>query len=346
MVIRTDEGRTIPGVIIIDGRIKTLKEFFQATLVLFNSTETFVLREMQASIELPPGLTPVRSGLGTDVTAINTEGDIDQVLIGEIGPGGTGIGQFIFRGDAMGTHPVVVDFQGFITGGGLPGPVPVNGAVATTVEVQASPQLKVVVRHPSNPSGPDVTADQIYDLIVEVTNLSGRPALYTSLELFVGGSARLVDQNNQPIADSNVVRTIGTIPPGRTARLAYRVQSLVEGEIIACQAIAAANITLSVDTGSSGAPCSINNMYPANFVPLPRGYAAHGDRHQSPERPTQRAGDHLHRGSLYTPECLPDRRHLDGHSDRPHRGQPGQWPGGHLGDPGHQRHILPGRAQF
>ena len=37
----------------------------------------------------------------------------------------------------------------------------------------------------------DVVAGEIYDLIVEITNTSSRPALYTSLELFVGGQAEL-----------------------------------------------------------------------------------------------------------------------------------------------------------
>jgi methionine-rich copper-binding protein CopC len=185
------------------------------------------------------------------------------VFIGDIGPKQTGVGQFIFRGDTMGVHRIDMDFKGFITGGGLPVPVPVNGSVCTTVEVQGPPNLQVVVRHPAS-----VMKDEIYDLIVEITNLSGLPALYTSLELFVGSGAHLVDQNGIPIAASNEVRTIGTIPPGRTARLAYRVESQVAGKVIACQAIASQNITLSVDTGPGGT-CNINNMYPAQFQPLP-----------------------------------------------------------------------------
>jgi hypothetical protein len=51
--------------------------------------------------------------------------------------------------------------------------------------------------------------------------------------------------------------------------VAYRVRSLLQGEIIACQGIASRNITLSVDTGPDGAACLINNLYPANFEPLP-----------------------------------------------------------------------------
>ncbi|MCG6971386.1 MAG: choice-of-anchor D domain-containing protein, partial [Gammaproteobacteria bacterium] len=262
-------AQVIPGVIIIDGRIKTLKEFFQVTLALFNTSDSFVLKDMQADIVLPAGLSPVRAGPGSDVSSINTDDEIDHVNMGDIGPNATGLGQFIVRGDAIGEYNVKVQFEGFVSEGGLPEPVPVSGAASTSLTVQGPPKLSVVVRHPSDPDGPDVTLNEIYDLIVEITNESSRPALYTSLELFVGGSALLVDNYGVPLPDSNSISTIGTIPAGATARLAYRVQSLAEGEIIACQAIAAENISLTVDTGPDGTGCLINNMYPAAFVPLP-----------------------------------------------------------------------------
>ena len=269
VVIHSESGQTIPGVIIIDGRIKTLKEFFQVTLALFNNSSAFVLKDMQASINLPAGLTPIKAGPGTNVADINTTGETDHVTIGDIPPGENRTGQFIIRGDAIGTHAISVDFQGFITEGGLPAPIPVNGSAGTTVQVLGPPELSVVVHHPSNPDGPDVTENEIYDLLIDITNESSRPALYTSLDLFVGGGAELVDADGVAIPQSNELRTIGTIPPGQTARVAYRVRSLLEGEIIACQGIASSNITLSVDTGPDGSSCLINNLYPAAFEPLP-----------------------------------------------------------------------------
>jgi len=262
-------GQVIPGVIIIDGRIKTLKEFFQITIALFNTSDAFVLSEVQANIALPAGLSPVRAGPGSDVTAINVSSEINHVDIGDVGANSTGIGQFIIRGDARGEYNVRVDFSGFITEGGLSEIVPFSGTASTSLEVKGLPELDVVVRHPSNLSGPDVTLNEIYDLMVEITNRSGRPALFTSVDLFVGGSAQLVDENGKTIPQSNSIRTIGIIPAGKTARLVYRVRSLAEGEIIACQGIAGENITLSVETGPDGTRCQINNMYPAAFVPLP-----------------------------------------------------------------------------
>lgn len=269
VVINTPSGHTIPGVIIIDGRIKTLKEFFQVTIAIQNTSTGFDLIDMQADIELPSGLSPVRAGPGTDVADVNTNGEVDSVMIGEIGPGETGTGQFIIRGDGIGTHGVDVNFDGFLTGGGLPEPLPVSGSAGTSVQVFGPPELGVVVRHPSDVSGPDVVLNQIYELIVEITNLSPRPALYTSLELFVGGDAELVDAAGVSIPASNEVRSFGHIQPGQTVSAAFRAKSLAEGEIIACQAIASENISLTVDTGPDGTDCNIANTYPANFEPLP-----------------------------------------------------------------------------
>ena len=269
VVITDPEGHTIPGVIIIDGRIKTLKEFFQVTLLLSNRSSAFTLAGMNASVRVPAGLTPVRAGLGTDITDISLVDSVDSVALGDIGPGGVASGQFIVRGDGIGTHSLDVDFSGAITGGGLPTPVPVSGTAGTTVQVLGPPSLDVVVRHPSRVGAPDVIANEIYDLVVEITNTSSRPALYTSLELFVGGDARLVDVNGLPVATSSEDRAFGHIQPGETVSAGFRVQSLVEGEIIACQAIAAETITLTVDTGPDGTACNILGSYPASFQPLP-----------------------------------------------------------------------------
>lgn len=259
----------IPGVIIIDGRIKTLKEFFQITLAIWNVSDTFDLINMHASVDLPDGLTPIRAGLGTDVSDINLNGEIENVNIGKIGPGETGIGQFIIRGDGIGTHRIDVDFEGSIAEGGLPEPIPVEGSAGTLVRVLGPPELKVLVSHPVNSSGPDVYQDDIFTLKVDITNVSNRPALYTSMELFAGGDAELVDPNGDSIPGSSELRTLGHIDPNQTVNMSFRVKSLIEGDIIACQAIAGENIILTINTG---AECNIVNTVPANIIPLPADY--------------------------------------------------------------------------
>jgi hypothetical protein len=269
-----NQGPIIPGVIIIDGRIKTLKEFFQVTLVISNTSPIFDLSNVMADINLPAGLTPINAGPGLDVSEINIDSAVDTVDMGTIPPGESGAGQFIIRGDAMGQYRIGLDFSGDITGGGLPVGVPFSGSASTSVEVLGPPELSVHVSHPSVVDGPDVELGQIYDLLVSIENVTAdRPALYTSLQLFVGGGAVLVDEYGNEIAGSGETATFGHILPGDTVEHGFRVKSLLQGEIIACQAIAAENIILTIDTGPDGAACNIANTYPANFVPLPPGDA-------------------------------------------------------------------------
>ena len=80
---------------------------------------------------------------------------------------------------------------------------------------------------------------------------------------------RLVDAYDQPLEDSSKILSLGTIQPEQTLTAAFRVESLVAGKIIACQAIAAENITLTVDTGADGDACLIDNGFPVAFLPLP-----------------------------------------------------------------------------
>src|SRR5690606_30228942 len=49
------EPPRIPGVIIIDGAIRSLKEFFSVRLLLMNLSGIFTLENVQASLEIPDG---------------------------------------------------------------------------------------------------------------------------------------------------------------------------------------------------------------------------------------------------------------------------------------------------
>ncbi|MEM6639956.1 MAG: Ig-like domain-containing protein [Pseudomonadota bacterium] len=262
-------GATVPGVIIIDGRIRTLRELFQITVAILNSSGSFNLTDVDATLNTPGGLTPLAAGPGSDVGDVNDTGDVTGLVLGTIAPGETGTGQFVIRGDSIGSYGITVDYDGFITDGGLPDPVAFNGSVGTSVEVFGPPELGVVVRHPSDPFGPDVELNEIYPLVVEITNESSRPAFFTSLDLFVGGNSRLVDETGIPLPDGNDVRDFGTIPPGGTVAATFRVESLVQGELIACQAVASDNISLTIDSGPDGTDCNVANTIPANFEPLP-----------------------------------------------------------------------------
>ena len=266
VVITTPTGETIPGVIVIDGQVKTLKEFFQVTLAIQNTTSDFNLTDMVANIDVPSGLTPVNAGLGTNVADISSTSAVGSVNLGTIAPQQTGVGQFIVRGDGIGTYPVAVDFQGFLSGGGLTAPFPVSGSASTSVQVYGPPNLAITVSYPGNPSSSanDVTAGQIYTLTVSVTDTSPVPALYSSLDLLVGQGSVLVDQNGNPLPGSSTSVNLGNIQPGQTITQAFQVKSLLTGKVIACQAVTSQNVTLNVDTGLGS--CSIANSIPADFV--------------------------------------------------------------------------------
>ena len=71
------------------------------------------------------------------------------------------------------------------------------------------------MRHPSMlGDNNDVLLGQLYDLQVEIENVSNRPALYPSLTLFIGGGAVLVDEDGNEIPSSSQVATFPNIEPG------------------------------------------------------------------------------------------------------------------------------------
>ncbi|HQH27313.1 MAG TPA: hypothetical protein PLP17_07960, partial [Oligoflexia bacterium] len=103
----------IPGVIIIEGRIKSLKEFFSVKLLMMNLSGIFTLADVTANLEFPNG------GLSKVLPA-------DGIAsLGSILPGnGTVPGQkekeFIVRGDELGIRGIKVNFGGKVAGPGIP----------------------------------------------------------------------------------------------------------------------------------------------------------------------------------------------------------------------------------
>ena len=95
----------IPGVIIIQGDIKTLKEFFEVRLLLMNTSGIFTLSDVQAMISFPNGgLSPT---LPEDGIAL-----FDDILPGDPATPGQKQREFIVRGDEIGRRPIEVAFGG------------------------------------------------------------------------------------------------------------------------------------------------------------------------------------------------------------------------------------------
>ncbi|MBW1645589.1 MAG: Ig-like domain-containing protein, partial [Deltaproteobacteria bacterium] len=246
---------SIPGVIIIEGNIKSLKEFFNVRLLLMNTSGIFTLSDVNAELELPAGaLSHVLPADG-----INSFGDI---LPGSGDQPGQKEKEFIIRGDAIGTQKFTVNFGGFVTGPGIADPIPFNGTAEGSVEVKGPPTFQVRVSHPDS-----VEAYVPYDLVVEITNTGDVPAMYASLELSVDADAQIYfctpGQGGSPVCeygDGPAVRSFGHLMPGDTAREVFSIRPSVSGPVTSCMAIADQNIDLQVLVGTMG--CMVGHYPP------------------------------------------------------------------------------------
>ncbi len=240
----------ITGVMVIEGRIKSLKEFFSVRFLIMNTSGIFTLKDVVAMLSFPDG------GLSHTLPADG------MITLGDILPGdgdvpGQKEREFIIRGDEIGERRVVVDFGGTVAGPGLPeeDPIAFSGTAESSVEVKGPPEFLVQVFHP-----PTVQTGEVYNLVVEIQNVGDRPALYASLELEVGADVQ-VEVCEQDAAMTNVVcvftngpetRSFGHIFPGEKVRETFRMNPLVSGDITSCLGISDQNVQLQVTVGNKG----------------------------------------------------------------------------------------------
>ena len=238
---------SVPGVIVIEGNIKSLKEFFDVRLMLLNTSGIFTLEDVTANIEFPDnGLTAVMPADGIASLGTILPGSADQP--GQVEK------EFIIRGDEIGTHDVKVNFGGTVTGPGITDPIPFNGSAETEVEVKGPPTFTVKVSHPDS-----VEAGVPYELLVDITNTGELPAMYASLELDVGADGQLsrceMNESGEPeckYITGGETRSLGHILPGQTVSEAFTVLPLTSGVISSCVGASDQNITLQVLVGDIG----------------------------------------------------------------------------------------------
>jgi hypothetical protein len=253
---------SIPGVIIIEGRIKSLKEFYNVRLLLMNTSGIFTLKDVIANIKFPDG------GLSKVLPAdgINSFGNI---LPGDGGKPGQVEKQFTIRGDEIGIRHINVNFGGTVIGPGIPEDkaIPFNGSATTEVEVKGPPTFQVKVTHPDS-----VTLNVPYQLKVDILNTSDIPAMYASLALDVGADAQLVkcemDTNLEPQCtpiEGSDVRNFGNILPGKSVSEVFTINPLRTGVISSCVAASDQNISLQVLVGTIG--CVVGTFPPIKGVP-------------------------------------------------------------------------------
>ena len=253
----------IPGVLIIEGRIKSLKEFFSCRLLLMNASGIFTLSDVVAELEFPNG------GLSNVLPADGI------VSFGDILPGdGTQPGQvekeFIIRGDEIGVRKVRVHFGGMVTGPGIAedAAIPFNGSAETSVEVKGPPDFDVRVFHPAF-----VEQNVPYDMRVDITNTGEMPALYASLEIDVAGAGELIEydydakrkEGDYEVVDGPVVRSLGHVHPGDTVSQTFTINPARTGAVSSCVAASDQNVSLEVYVGSMG--CMVGHYPPESDAP-------------------------------------------------------------------------------
>ena len=249
-----EDPLSIPGVIIIEGRIKSLKEFFSVRLLLLNTSGIFTLSDVSATISFPDG------GLSTVLPADGVAA-FNDILPGTADTPGQVEKEFIIRGDEMGVKGVTVDFGGTVTGPGITAPVPFNGSAVTDVEVKGPPTFTVRIDHPDS-----VVALVPYELRVDITNTGDITAMYSSLELDVGADARIVKctlVNDTPECnpiDGSDIRNLGHVAPNQTVSEVFTIEPLRTGQITSCMGISDQNISLQVTVGNIG--CIVGTFPP------------------------------------------------------------------------------------
>ncbi len=273
---------SVPGVLVIEGRIKSLKEFFAVRMLLMNTSGIFTLSDVVASIAFPDG------GL-TRILPADGVVSFGDILPGDGEQPGQKEKEFIIRGDEIGVRDVTVDFGGVLTGPGIlvDETIPFNGSAGTDVEVKGPPTFEVQVTHPDF-----VVANEPYELEVKITNTDDIPAMYASLELDMGADGVLVsceiDAGGNPVCteiDGTEVRSLGHILPGQTATEVFTVKPLKTGRVSSCMGASDQNITLQVFVGTIG--CMVGHFPPdripsdgapaVTVLPLPNATGIHTD---------------------------------------------------------------------
>ncbi len=242
-------GGSVPGVLVIEGKIKTLKEFFKVNLLLMNTSSDFTLTNVSAVVSIPDnGLSPVAPASGV-------------IMMNDLAPGSQGTGQFTIRGDVIGDHTVTVNFGAQVTSPLLTSPVPISGSASTTVTVEGPPKMNVTVEQPGS-----VTAGVPYTLKVNIKNTSSDlDALFASLELDLAGANIIDPATGLTAAAGPSIVSLGDILAGNSVSESFTVVPQNTGPITSCVGGASQNITLSVIFTNSGQSCAIGT-FPSQVI--------------------------------------------------------------------------------
>ncbi|HDG97952.1 MAG TPA: hypothetical protein ENG73_07260, partial [Desulfobacterales bacterium] len=231
----------IPGVIVIPGDIGFLNQYFSVMLMVANAAPDgsgLVVQDLTAEISLPPGndtvvgtsddplaMARTEKGLSPSIQPVTKPGPDGKTGTADdqdfLAPGESGNAEFLVEGRREGTHVIEMEITGTLIG--LPvGPVTVRGRAAGSVLVR-NPSFTLTFTHPDI-----VNAGEEYTLDVTITNTSGSPANFVSINLYprnISG-ATLVDPDDN-------IREIEYIAPADSATVSFRLRSYVTGSVYA-----------------------------------------------------------------------------------------------------------------
>src|SRR5467141_73741 len=223
---------SIPFVLAIDGRVRTLKQFFNVALAVANQADpSFLVNNLQAT-------------LSSD--SIDNDGILRSTLpvvkdappLPDIHGGQSASTAWVVRGDKVGVHVVKVA----ITGRLQPGDIPISTVQFATVIVNEPPQLDLVLHHPASVHNGDAFA-----LTAQVTNRSTTTtAQLAAVEIALTGTAELA-------SGTNARQDLGDIPPGQVRFASWNLISRGDGRIQACTQQGGASPSFNLDIG--GTPC-------------------------------------------------------------------------------------------
>lgn len=239
----------IPVLVVIDGRLKTLKEFFHVSLIIANSSTVYGFESPLVQLLAPSGTTAMRAALGTDAN-FEVDGPVDQVALPDLAPAPAAseptsrAAQFLVRGDVAGVYDLGLQFSGYVTGPNLGEPgLFFSGRAAEQIEVAGPPLLDVAIDMPSN-----AQQDSPFPVTYTVTNVGRVPARYATLDMTVPAELRPAADSGGCGSESSITLDLGHIEPGDSVVRRVDFVACFDGDIAGCNVQADQNLHVSLQT--------------------------------------------------------------------------------------------------
>ena len=211
--------------IVIEGDIRVLKQFWDATVFINNNTN-LTINNVDATLAVPTGLSlPPLFGQPQPLTK----------TIGTIPAMTTRQAEWTVRGDVAGTYQLTGTATGTLALGGSG--VPLASTLRSNTITVVAPRLSVAFQTPS-----DVVAGQNFNLGIDITNESSIDLQLVEVHI---KTDRLINCVLAP-GQSDLV-SLGSIAIGETKHVNFTFTSLVTGKVLEVQTYVSPNPEISPD---------------------------------------------------------------------------------------------------